>query len=719
MFLTAVNAFAYSGACVIWGQPNGQYLPIPYAGDSTGFGRARDACIVRGGGVITIGPGCDNVVTTYPNGAGILVIKVFGTGWVADPMSLSVTTFANLRIARLGPTSSAGVGGAVRIIEGSTFAQTGAGIQAAHDDLPATGGLIIVTEGTYNYTSTINITKSNVTIQGLGRGSKLVNNHSTGVDAFLISGSNVRVMNIFIDGVNSSKTEGEGVHITGANVDITGCYIENTPDYGIHFHTGSSNGSASNNFISNVGDAGTVEGAGIVVHDGNDYRIINNQINTSRTYGVYVQGTASKVVVEGNLIKASIVDGVLADSTAKYVSIVGNNIQDSGASGITADSDSTIVADNLVARVGQTAIGFGIWAKARANGSSWWGNHVVDPDDYGIAWHPDATVTHAAGLSIFSNFIANSNGFGIDIFAPASCGISDIMIGNNYIIGTGQSQSGIRIQTNATSNGIRRVHILGNVIKNSVDDGIEIVSGGTVGIQDLYITENQILNNTDDGIVFTAAGVASTAFVSDNVLTGNGTNTLDVGANWSISNFAERFTQASIAVVEDTLRLNNTATFRRNGTAGDIVMSTSGDLIDFTKNGIITIKASHASGSIRFETSTNPVPLIDIQSDGVVEILGGKFRHSDVSSDITGHYSATATLDFDLSGVPCQDLTIAVSAAQLGDTVVVGTPNGSVTTDTFFTAWVSVAGTVTVRACRVSGTPNPASGTFRVDVWDH
>lgn len=87
---------------------------------------------------------------------------------------------------------------------------------------------------------------------------------------------------------------------------------------------------------------------------------------------------------------------------------------------------------------------------------------------------------------------------------------------------------------------------------------------------------------------------------------------------------------------------------------------------------------------------------------------------------ITKHISAMATLDFgNLAAIGCEDLTITVTGAALGDTVSLGVPNGSVpsATSTFF-GWVSAADTVTVRYCTlVSG--NPASGTFRADVWKH
>jgi hypothetical protein len=78
---------------------------------------------------------------------------------------------------------------------------------------------------------------------------------------------------------------------------------------------------------------------------------------------------------------------------------------------------------------------------------------------------------------------------------------------------------------------------------------------------------------------------------------------------------------------------------------------------------------------------------------------------------------ATATLNFDLTAVVSQDLTITVTGAADGDQVALGVPNGSLTADTAWFAWVSAANTVTVRAFRLAGTPNPASGTFEVTVY--
>jgi len=86
---------------------------------------------------------------------------------------------------------------------------------------------------------------------------------------------------------------------------------------------------------------------------------------------------------------------------------------------------------------------------------------------------------------------------------------------------------------------------------------------------------------------------------------------------------------------------------------------------------------------------------------------------------VTKFLSATASLNFDLTAVTVEDLTITVTGAATGDIVTLGVPNGSVTTSVQYTAWVSAADTVTVRARTSATGEDPASGTFRATVIKH
>jgi len=106
-----------------------------------------------------------------------------------------------------------------------------------------------------------------------------------------------------------------------------------------------------------------------------------------------------------------------------------------------------------------------------------------------------------------------------------------------------------------------------------------------------------------------------------------------------------------------------------------------------------------------------PINLIPAGASGVVIGSGG--------AGITKILSATATLNFDLTALTVEDLTITVTGAADGDVVTLGVPNGSVTTSVQYTAWVSAADTVTVRARTSATGEDPASGTFRATVIKH
>lgn len=80
--------------------------------------------------------------------------------------------------------------------------------------------------------------------------------------------------------------------------------------------------------------------------------------------------------------------------------------------------------------------------------------------------------------------------------------------------------------------------------------------------------------------------------------------------------------------------------------------------------------------------------------------------------------SASQALDFASTAAQTSaDLTIALTGAALGDTVVLGVPNASINANTDFSAFVSAANVVTVRFNNYSSAAvDPASGTFKVTV---
>jgi hypothetical protein len=82
-------------------------------------------------------------------------------------------------------------------------------------------------------------------------------------------------------------------------------------------------------------------------------------------------------------------------------------------------------------------------------------------------------------------------------------------------------------------------------------------------------------------------------------------------------------------------------------------------------------------------------------------------------------YSASASLDFDLSGagITQQDLTITVTGAAVGDVVSLGLPTALQASGIQCSGFVSTSNTVTVRCVDVtSSNPNPAAATVRAQV---
>ena len=84
--------------------------------------------------------------------------------------------------------------------------------------------------------------------------------------------------------------------------------------------------------------------------------------------------------------------------------------------------------------------------------------------------------------------------------------------------------------------------------------------------------------------------------------------------------------------------------------------------------------------------------------------------------DVATKLSATASLDFgSVTAQSYEDKTITVTGAVSGDAIALGVPTAAITAGVAFTAWVSAADTVTVRAHNYAGTGSAdiASGTFK------
>jgi hypothetical protein len=130
--------------------------------------------------------------------------------------------------------------------------------------------------------------------------------------------------------------------------------------------------------------------------------------------------------------------------------------------------------------------------------------------------------------------------------------------------------------------------------------------------------------------------------------------------------------------------------------------------------------ARFGGGKFQFNGTSASFPALVRSTEylNIIDAAGGNTAGLMINSGtpILGVLSASAALNFDLTLVVVQDLTLTVTGAADGDTVSLGVPNGSVTTSVQYTGWVSAANTVTIRARTSAAGENPASGTFRATV---
>ena len=105
-------------------------------------------------------------------------------------------------------------------------------IQATIDALPSSGGKVILLEGTFTISESINPTKDNINIQGMGRGTllKLRNGITTDISIFEASNKkSIEIYDMVLDGNWKNQTLGNhyGVIFSGCLESKTDCWIEN------------------------------------------------------------------------------------------------------------------------------------------------------------------------------------------------------------------------------------------------------------------------------------------------------------------------------------------------------------------------------------------------------------------------------------------------------------------------------------------------------------
>ena len=262
----------------------------------------------------------------------------------------TATSRAVTRVVATSDSSAAGKLAADHVVlADSTSAQTT--INTAISALPATGGKIVLLDGTYIVGGSV-LLPSNVTLEGQGYSTVLkikdgLNTNLLGVIANAAGdtgNNNIIIRNLRINGNKANNSSGNqtGIRLSGvANCIIENCWVNNCRDSGITLRLNSINNIISKCF------SGYNAQAGILVDNGSNNSIINNQCTFNGFYGICLQTS------QGNIIK-----GNYCGYNTSYDGIIiivgqGNIISENtcgynGTDGISLQQSSVIFCSNNV-----------------------------------------------------------------------------------------------------------------------------------------------------------------------------------------------------------------------------------------------------------------------------------------------------------------------------------------------------------------------------------
>lgn len=197
-------------------------------------------------------------------------------------------------------------------------------IQSAINALPSTGGEVVVLDGVYHITASINLNKNNVTLRGCGASTVLKRmwNYSNGISGVIVSNSNYcNIIGFFVDGNKSIYSD--------------------SGNYSIRINQ-NNNFVAENTYNNN-------SGGGIYSDYCKDNIIRNNKCLNSQ-HGIRIDGAFTIVIGNtcSNFNKIGISSGSLSDRSS-WNNIIANN------QCINCDYGISVTGDNLLI-IGNTSV---------------------------------------------------------------------------------------------------------------------------------------------------------------------------------------------------------------------------------------------------------------------------------------------------------------------------------------------------------------------------
>jgi len=294
--------------------------------------------------------------------------------------------------------------------------------------LPATGGEVVILDGTYNITASINIPKDNVSIRGSGNATtlkRMYNSTSTN------SGSTARGL------ITLNKKSGckiQGLQIDGNRATYTANY-----NSGIYLYESSNDNTITDNTCNN-------NRVGIYLYSSSDNMVTGNTCNNSSYSGIYLYSSSNNNTITGNTYNNNYSGIDLSSSNNN--TLTGNTCNNNYYGIYLYTSSNNTITDNTC-----TNNNNGIQLYLTSDDNTVTGNTYNNNSNYGIYLSPfsgDNTVTgntcnnnrigiylsSSSNNTITGNTCNNNNSCGINLYSSSD---NNTVTGNTCIRGTGQT----------------------------------------------------------------------------------------------------------------------------------------------------------------------------------------------------------------------------------------------------------------------------------------
>jgi parallel beta-helix repeat protein len=335
----------------------------------------------------------------------------------------------------------------------------------ALNDLPETGGEVVILDGTYNITASINIPKDNVSLRGNGNATTLRRMYnSTNTD----SGPTARGL--------ITLNEKSGCKIQGLQIDGNRATYTVSYNYGIYLYRSNNNTITDNTCTYN-------NNLGIYLSFSGNNTVTNNTCNDNSSTGIDLYSSSNNTVTNNTCTNNN--TGIYLSSSSNSNTVTGNTCNDSDYGIFLIASSNNTIIGNTCNNNNET----GIYLYGFSN-SMVTGNTCTNNNRYGIfldSFSNDNTIT--------GNTCNNNSSSGIYLSSSSNNTVTNNTCTNN------NNKYGIHLKSSESNT------VTGNTCNDNVR-GIYLYrsSNNTV-------TNNTCTNNSSSGIYLSSS--------SNNTITGN------------------------------------------------------------------------------------------------------------------------------------------------------------------------------------------------------